>query len=99
MGSLIASWGEGSIEFSGKQAAPHEAGLLRLNCDKAHQQLGWHPLWQFDRAVGEAVSWYRDWDCGKDALCLSRTQIDRYMIERKCMEQPRLRCPEQAVRS
>ena len=38
---------------------PHEAGLLHLVSDKAQQQLGWRPRWDFTTTVERTVSWYR----------------------------------------
>jgi len=81
--SVISMWGAGSAQYSPEGNAPHEARLLGLNCDKAHQELGWHPQWDFKRAVGETVHWYRSWNDGGDALSLSLEQIRSYMRERK----------------
>ena len=39
--------------------APHEASLLNLGIDKAHQQLGWSPRWDFATTVERTVGWYR----------------------------------------
>jgi CDP-glucose 4,6-dehydratase len=39
--------------------APHEAGRLHLQIDKAHHQLGWQPLLPFATTVQRTVSWYR----------------------------------------
>jgi CDP-glucose 4,6-dehydratase len=39
--------------------APHEAGSLHLQIDKAHHQLGWRPRWAFATTVERAVAWYR----------------------------------------
>jgi len=39
--------------------APHEAGLLRLNCDKAHSQLDWQPIYDVHGALRETAAWYR----------------------------------------
>ncbi len=39
--------------------APHEAGALHLNIDKAWHYLGWHPVWSFEKAVEQTVTWYR----------------------------------------
>jgi CDP-glucose 4,6-dehydratase len=39
--------------------APHEAGRLHLNIDKAVSQLNWKPRWQFSTTVAKTVSWYR----------------------------------------
>lgn len=38
---------------------PHEAGILRLNCDKATQQLAWRPVWNIDTALAKTADWYR----------------------------------------
>ncbi|RUL76755.1 CDP-glucose 4,6-dehydratase [Dyella choica] len=38
---------------------PHEAKLLRLNCDRARQQLAWRPVWNLSTALGRTASWYR----------------------------------------
>jgi CDP-glucose 4,6-dehydratase len=39
--------------------APHEAGRLHLQIDKAHHQLGWQPRWPFATTVERTVGWYR----------------------------------------
>jgi CDP-glucose 4,6-dehydratase len=38
--------------------APHEAGRLHLQIDKAHHQLDWQPLWPFATTVQRTVAWY-----------------------------------------
>ncbi|QPN65844.1 CDP-glucose 4,6-dehydratase [Synechococcus sp. CBW1006] len=40
-------------------AAPHEAGRLHLQIDKAHHQLGWQPRWPFATTIERTVGWYR----------------------------------------
>jgi CDP-glucose 4,6-dehydratase len=37
----------------------HEAGLLKLNCDKALFDLDWHSTLQFDETVKMTVEWYK----------------------------------------
>ena len=37
----------------------HEAGLLKLNCDKAFFELKWQPVMQFDETVRMTVDWYK----------------------------------------
>jgi CDP-glucose 4,6-dehydratase len=39
--------------------APHEAGRLHLQIDKAHHQLGWRPRWPFATTIAHTVGWYR----------------------------------------
>lgn len=40
---------------------PHEAPRLELDCTKAHEQLGWHPVWNSARMIERSASWYRAW--------------------------------------
>ena len=37
----------------------HEAGLLKLNCDKALYQLNWHSTLTFEETVQMTVQWYK----------------------------------------
>ena len=45
-------------DISGQSGKLHEAGLLKLNCDKALAMLGWMPTLDFSRTVEMTVSWY-----------------------------------------
>ncbi len=74
-----AKWGGGEVQVAPEANAPHEAGLLHLNCDKAHQLLGWYPKWDFERTVAETMHWYREISSGKPALEVSSKQIQSYM--------------------
>ncbi len=38
---------------------PHEAPLLKLDCRKAEQRLGWRPVWDADTTLRRTVDWYR----------------------------------------
>ena len=62
-------------------AAPHEAGLLNLNIDKANRVLAWCPVWNFEEAVAQTVSWYRKTDGGEEALLLTQQQIVQYQSD------------------
>jgi CDP-glucose 4,6-dehydratase len=59
--------------------APHEAGRLHLQVDKAHHQLHWRPRWAFETTVERTVGWYlrvhRDGYC-PEAGCL--TDLEAY---------------------
>jgi CDP-glucose 4,6-dehydratase len=76
---IIAGWGSGRLEIAPQVNAPHEATLLHLNCDKAHQLLHWQPKWDVERAIGETVAWYRGVVDGHKALEISSKQILAYM--------------------
>lgn len=39
----------------------HEAGLLKLNCDKALHMLNWKPVWNFEETAKYTSQWYFDY--------------------------------------
>jgi CDP-glucose 4,6-dehydratase len=45
-------------DTSRSQQHVHEAGLLKLNCDKALYDLNWQPTLQFEDTVRMTVEWY-----------------------------------------
>ena len=45
-------------------SAPHEAGLLHFQNDKAHHKLGWQPRWDYATTPARTVNWYRDLNGG-----------------------------------
>jgi CDP-glucose 4,6-dehydratase len=80
--ALVAGWGSGGWEDAHDDAAPHEAGILRLAIDKAQTRLGWAPRWRFEEAFRRTVEWYRAFheDASPDALAdLCRRQIREYL--------------------
>jgi CDP-glucose 4,6-dehydratase len=46
-------------DISQSQEHVHEAGLLKLNCDKALSDLNWMPSLQFEETVRMTVQWYK----------------------------------------
>ena len=77
--AVIQAWGSGSYHDASKPGAVHEAGLLHLNCDKAHLELGWRPRWKFDRCIEETVSWYKRAHEGESLAKLTSEQLVNYM--------------------
>ncbi len=73
-----ALWGPGAAVISATGSEPHEAGLLRLDVNKARSSLGWAPRWDLHRALEEAVKWYRAWDEGRDMRAYTVAQIAAY---------------------
>lgn len=47
-------------DVSQSQDHLHEAGLLKLNCDKALLQLKWQPTLKFEETVKLTVEWYKE---------------------------------------
>jgi len=58
----------------------HEAGLLKLNCDKALFDLNWKPVLKFEETVRMTVEWYRQFYQSPDDSMREYTisQIDTY---------------------
>lgn len=43
----------------------HEANLLRLNCDLAHNELFWHPKLTIEQMIALTYDWYKEQDIGE----------------------------------
>ena len=56
---VLGLWGDGRWEAVAEAAAPHEAGLLRLDWTQARQRLGWRPVLTLKEAAELTVAWYR----------------------------------------
>jgi CDP-glucose 4,6-dehydratase len=72
-------WGSNlqwTIENNSKE---HEANFLKLNCDKAFEDLDWKPKWTIDEALLKIVEWSKKENLSAseyNKLCLS--QINEY---------------------
>lgn len=52
---------------------PHEAHYLKLDCSKAHTELGWKPAWDLETALTKIIDWYKsEQTAGVEALCLQQ---------------------------
>lgn len=57
-----------------------EAGLLKLNCDKALSMLGWTPNLNFDSTIEFVANWYKEYySNNSDMLSLTKLQIEEYI--------------------
>ena len=56
--SMLSQWPGEWIDQSDPDA-PHEAGLLHLQIDKAHHRLGWQPSWDYATTIQRTVGWYK----------------------------------------
>ena len=74
---VVRAWGSGSWTSPAVDpAAPHEAGLLQLNSDKAHERLAWTPSCGVEAGVAKTVAWHHAASLpGFDALAFTRAQI------------------------
>ena len=80
---IINHFGKGSIETIVSEKQLHEAHLLQLNCEKAHNLLGWYPRWNIQESLKATALWYKKIMNGEDADKITREQIQFYFEERK----------------
>tara|TARA_X000000950_G_scaffold281902_1_gene379591 strand:- start:4481 stop:5503 length:1023 start_codon:yes stop_codon:yes gene_type:complete len=76
------NWGK--IKWN-DDSVPHEqfyeAGLLKLDIDKAISKLNWYPVLSFEETISLTVEWYRKFYEDKKTLMndITSNQIDRYI--------------------
>jgi CDP-glucose 4,6-dehydratase len=75
--AMLRKW-HGSWEVDQRAQAPHEAGLLHLQIDKAYHHLGWKPCWGFETTVDRTVKWYREVAEGADPVARSLEDLASY---------------------
>lgn len=76
---FLAVWGEGSWKDTSSGDHPHEAGVLRVNIDKALWALDWRPGWDIDEVLRETARWYRQYlEAPQSVRDLSLEQIAAY---------------------
>lgn len=80
---LVALWGESARFELAPQAAsaPHEAGLLQLDCSRARAVLGWAPRLDLARCLELTVEWHKAFRTSPDSeamRALTRRQIERF---------------------
>lgn len=80
---LGKQWGTGNDETLiniNPNSNFHEAGLLKLNCDKALAQLKWKPVMNFKNTIKLTATWYKEfYEANKNMFQLTANQIDDYI--------------------
>jgi CDP-glucose 4,6-dehydratase len=73
----IAIWGSGEWTDLSQGPKLTEMPLLRLNWDKAANQLNWAPRYTWEQALDESIDWYRTYHEGEDIrdLCLKKIYL------------------------
>ncbi len=71
------TWGEGAKwENRAEANAPHEAGLLRLDCGKLKDTFGWKPRWNIEECMELVVRFSKVWLAGGDVPAEMDREID-----------------------
>jgi|TARA_Y100000294_G_scaffold68314_1_gene64688 CDP-glucose 4,6-dehydratase len=67
-------------DVSQSQQHIHEAGLLKLNCDKALYDLAWQPTLEFKDTVQMTVEWYKQYyqNSEESMYEFAKAQIEQY---------------------
>ena len=74
---MVNYFGQGTITCEANKTK-HEAQLLQLNCDKAHQLLEWYPRWKVDKTLHATAQWYKEVNDGANVKDVTRKQIQDY---------------------
>lgn len=75
---FIEKWGDSVSWKLEKNAQPHEAQALQLDCSKARQYLGWVPRWSLEQAIEKITDWQRAFQSQKNMQDFSLQQIHQY---------------------
>jgi CDP-glucose 4,6-dehydratase len=78
---MLSEWGASGWDQP-DAAQPHEANLLKLDCSKAHSELGWTPTLNLNQALTKVIQWHSGLKNGADARALTADQIKTYCEER-----------------
>ena len=78
---IVGRCGQGTITTDVVEKKHHEAQLLQLNCDKAHQYLDWYPRWDVEHTLNMTSDWYKEVHDGADAKDVTRKQLKAYFQE------------------
>jgi len=57
--TALACWGSGTWDDRSDAEQPHEAGLLKLDINKAQNILNWQPKLESKKAIEWTIDWYR----------------------------------------
>ncbi len=69
-------WGNGAAwESRAGCHAMHEANLLKLDCSRIRQAIGWTPLWNIETALHHTVDWTKAWMQGDNIAAVTDEQI------------------------
>ena len=73
-------WGnDASYAVESNNQQPHEATYLKLDCSKAKVKLGWHPVWNIQKALQAVVEWNKAYFEGAEMKSITEKQIDEYL--------------------
>lgn len=84
---LSVKWPNASIHVNSSQIKHHEAGLLKLSCDKVLHDLKWLPTLQLEQTIAFTSEWYLAYSENKDMALFTQHQLKAYCQLSEQMEQ------------
>lgn len=75
--ALAAAWPAIRVRINPPPDAPHEAGLLQLDCGKAQRELEWHGVWDAAETFRRTAHWYRDFY--RDGTVDTESDLENYL--------------------
>lgn len=73
-------WGDGAAwENVSEENAPHEAGLLKLDCSLIKSVFGWKPCWNVEQSVRYTCEWGKAWLNGGDMWEVTQNEIKAFL--------------------
>ncbi|MAH61297.1 MAG: CDP-glucose 4,6-dehydratase [Legionellales bacterium] len=84
---LAQYWPNANIQIDKAGAVHHEAGLLKLSCDKALHDLGWQPTLELAQTIQLTSQWYLENTTHQEMLEITQDQIAFYQDQAKNMGQ------------
>ena len=76
---ISSEWNEELMWEEDIKNNPHEANLLRLDCTKAKERLGWRSRLNLENSISWTINWYKEYLLGSDMREVTRRQIEEYM--------------------
>ncbi len=77
---LIKNWHSPASWVQDIREQPHEAHLLKLDCSKARQYLGWVPKWSLEQAIEKIAQWQDAYRQGSNMREFIFQQISTYQL-------------------
>ncbi len=84
--SIKKSWPDLKYRLQPDCSNPHEAGLLKLDCSKAHIKLKWKGIWGAEQTFEKTASWYREFYKSKNII--STEQLVCYIKDAENIDTP-----------
>lgn len=85
---LIELWGSGSWIHFDPDLPKIDTGRLRLSWDKAADQLGWHPVYDWVDALTEIVAFFKAYEAREEMLPVLQKHIGHYVAKAEAMGLP-----------